>query len=335
MKPKRNYVTCNICNIRMRQSRWQAHVQKVHAGVSPNQLAQKPSSKAEVVSVTSQPKYESKKLAPGGETAWVEAQLAYFRPLERGLNEAEFRTIFAQLYKFEIMAGKLNEVQRKQKSELLRKVFSFLPKSSGTATAGDSVPKLEPPTRPQKSQRRKGIDKYLVRCPICDILIGKDWLNKHLKQAHDSTVDRSHTVRLEPPEHFSFQWPSTKAPSGIRGLTGDQYWFEEGLLSYIGYAVGNTIGKKTDLRQRILDCVLFNELPNVVSPDYMSEWGQPRTALRLKKLAYSIAAFIRNAKRQKHRNFKNAIADWELDLLYLHDTYYHPELGFLWPNVNI
>lgn len=128
-----------------------------------------------------------------------------------------------------------------------------------------------------------------------------------------------------------FQWPSTDAPAGIKGFSGDQYWYQDGLLSYVGYRVGKTNGVSEIKRRRILDCVLFNELPLVNSPEYMNEWGEVKTSHRLKKLAEALASFTRNAKRKNPTSLRFAIDEWESDLSYLYHSYYHERLGFYWP----
>ena len=132
----------------------------------------------------------------------------------------------------------------------------------------------------------------------------------------------------------AFKWPTTDAPAGINGFTGDQYWYQEGLLSYVGYRVGITHGIPSKKRIIILDCVLFNQLPKVNSQSYMREWGCPKTAVRLKKMAESLASFVRNAKRKNSKSMRHAISDWESDLTYLFETYYHDRLGFYWPDTD-
>ena len=145
--------------------------------------------------------------------------------------------------------------------------------------------------------------------------------------------ERIEELKLE--TETAFEWPSTDAPAGQGGFTGDQYWYQEGVLSYVGYRVGITHGIAKIKRQEILDCVLFNELPRVNSPDYMEAWGQPKTSKRLKKLSESIASFTRNAKRKNNFSMEVAIEDWEHDLSYLFENYYHHKLGFYWPDTDL
>ena len=126
-----------------------------------------------------------------------------------------------------------------------------------------------------------------------------------------------------------FLWPSTNAPASRRGYKGDFFDYEDGLLSFVGYQVGVN-GETSDIRLRILDCVFHNKLPHVESEEYMSQWGEPESADRLRKMAHTLAALARNAKRNS-RNYSRAIDEWESDLDYLHLRYYVGKFKFQWP----
>lgn len=127
-----------------------------------------------------------------------------------------------------------------------------------------------------------------------------------------------------------FEWPSTDAPATLHGYLGDVFFYKDGLLSYVGYRVGHE-GECLVTRQRTLDCVFHNRLPRVDSPEYMEEWAAPETPERLHKLAETIAALTRNAKRRRDVSLDVAIADWEADLKYLYEAYYIGRFGFDWP----
>lgn len=127
-----------------------------------------------------------------------------------------------------------------------------------------------------------------------------------------------------------FDWPSTDAPAGTYGFSGKHWHYKEGLLSYVGYRVGRN-GVDKQVRQSILDCVFHNELPQVDSEEYMRQWDAPKSAARLQKMAESLAAFTRNAKRKDFFDYRDAIADWESDLSYLWRKYYRDHFGFAWP----
>lgn len=150
------------------------------------------------------------------------------------------------------------------------------------------------------------------------------------RDAHEQVVKRVSTFKCK--SHDSFKWPSTDAPAGQYGFSGEEFWYQQGLLRFVGYKVGIN-GEPSSIRKQILKCVLFNDIPKVNSLEYMQEWGVPRTSTRLKKMAESIASFTRNAKRRTD-NYQAAIDDWEADLQFLFENYYHPRLGFCWPSTN-
>ncbi len=202
--------------------------------------------------------------------------------------------------------------------------------------------------------------KYLLeiaRSPSCTIAVLEDIMNelaqrkneyafyaileigKLLEQAKEKEMRREVEERKRIENHSSiqlnqegfFEWPSTNAPASKYGFIGDVFFYKGGLLSYVGYRVGQQ-GLPRHVRLQILDCVFHNVLPRVDSPEYMNGWGTPKTAVRLHKLAETLAAFTRNAKRRlKHSNLSKAIADWETDLNYLYRQYYIGKFGFAEP----
>lgn len=135
------------------------------------------------------------------------------------------------------------------------------------------------------------------------------------------------------PEEF-FAWPSTDAPGGTGDLDGHS-WLAEGPLSTLGYVVGNTNGLPLCLRRAILSRLLDGQIPPVFPLAYVAEWGEPATPKRLKKLAESLAAFARNAKRRQDERMSEAIRDWEADLRFLYDKYYVGRFHFGWPSADI
>lgn len=164
-------------------------------------------------------------------------------------------------------------------------------------------------------------------------------VGKLLEQAQEQELQRHKVEELNRAAYLCqrnqegfFEWPSTNAPASIYGLSGDVFFYKEGLLSYVGYRVGRVQGVSTQIRLQILDCVFHNYLPNVISPEYMDEWDAPTTAARLHKLAETIAAFTRNAKRRTNGDFSDAIADWQFDLDYLFHKYYVGRFRFAWPD---
>lgn len=127
-----------------------------------------------------------------------------------------------------------------------------------------------------------------------------------------------------------FSWPSTQAAPGEKPLA-ETPWPQTGMLSKVGYRVGKN-GKKPSVRRALLKNVYTQTLPKVHSPEYMAEWGSPRSAKRLHKLANVIAANVKNNKRKNNPSYQKAIRDWESDLGHLKTTYYDGVYDFGWPN---
>ena len=94
-----------------------------------------------------------------------------------------------------------------------------------------------------------------------------------------------------------FPWPTTIASPGARRLKGVN-WRDKGMLSLLEYRVGETNPTPDDIRWCILQFVFECHLPPMEDAINNLDWGMPQTAQRLKKLANSLAAFTRNAKRQ-------------------------------------
>jgi hypothetical protein len=130
-----------------------------------------------------------------------------------------------------------------------------------------------------------------------------------------------------------FDWPTTSAPGGNRRLSGAP-WPEKGLLSYLGYHVGER-GLPTAQRRAILNSVYLEAVPTVNNLVYMADWGSPRSSLRLQKIAESLAAFCRNRERSDRSFTSAAVADWESDLSYLKQKYYDGVYDFPWPRADL
>lgn len=105
------------------------------------------------------------------------------------------------------------------------------------------------------------------------------------------------------------------------------------MLKHCGYKVGAS-GLPESQRRQILDSIFLHSLSFIDDITYLSEWGEPNTDQRLKKLVESIVAFTRNAKRRNGNSFSKAIQDWEADLAYLKRTYYDERYYFQWPRTS-
>lgn len=136
-----------------------------------------------------------------------------------------------------------------------------------------------------------------------------------------------------------FEFPSTDIVQNrrlaVEGL-GEVDWRQYGLLSLSGYRVGITNGRKDVDRRRILNWLfLEDDLRDIGDEKYAVQWGEPKTSSRLEKLANTIAAFVRNAKRRDDNNMEVAIQEWTEDLNYLRARFYERWGDFPWPNVAV
>ncbi len=85
----------------------------------------------------------------------------------------------------------------------------------------------------------------------------------------------------------------------------------EGVMSTMGYRVGDTQGIRKEYRINIMIDVLTEPLPFVESPSYMQEWGEERSITRYNKLKNFLSGEI-NSPLQRN-NFR-AISEWKEDL---------------------
>lgn len=129
------------------------------------------------------------------------------------------------------------------------------------------------------------------------------------------------------------KWPTTDAPPSLSYLL-DSGWIKAGMLSHFGYHVGQD-GQPTPHRVKTLAKIFNADLTiSFFERRYIHEWSTPASLGRLMKMARTIAALCRNAKRSPH-NFSQAISDWEQDLEYLRQNYYHTFLNLEaleWPS---
>ena len=131
----------------------------------------------------------------------------------------------------------------------------------------------------------------------------------------------------------SFRWPTTAVVGdSSSALRIAHFDYDEGLLKFMGYTVGQNGAYRTRRRQ-VLDYVFNEKVPKVQSYEYMAEWGEPKTTTRLQKLANSLATFARNAKRRRSSDMDHAVAEWEEDLQYIKESYYDTQHEFPWPSI--
>lgn len=165
----------------------------------------------------------------------------------------------------------------------------------------------------------------------CDILhtIYVELLFREKRAAKELREQVSESLKVLSTKYFV--WPSTDAQLGDGQIDDSYFQYHQGLLGFMGYRVGES-GIGQTQRHDLLDAVYSGRLPTLNSKEYMSEWGEPSTGQRLKKVAESIAAFVRNAKRRNPQRMSLAISEWESDLSYMKERYYRHSLNFIWPN---
>lgn len=123
-------------------------------------------------------------------------------------------------------------------------------------------------------------------------------------------------------------WPSTLVRQDDESPHLEGEWPQIGVLRAMGYVVGRN-GLAETSRREVLSRTYLGPLPQVNSPYYMADWGDPGTPTRLHRIANSIAAFSRNAQRRRAANMREAINDWNSDLDWLRREYFRG--GFRWP----
>lgn len=149
-----------------------------------------------------------------------------------------------------------------------------------------------------------------------------------LKLAVSKTFSGDWQVALEK----YLRWPTTDAPESLRKIIASG-WLETGLLRYYGYRVGEGGIPERDRRDKLEGVINAKLSAKIFDGDYMGQWGDAGSFKRLMKLANTIAAMCRNAKRSPF-DYKKAISEWEADLAYLKEVHYERALNLemiQWP----
>jgi hypothetical protein len=116
------------------------------------------------------------------------------------------------------------------------------------------------------------------------------------------------------------RWPTTDAPDSLKKIL-TPFIDDVGVLSACGYSVGKN-GKTKYERINVLEEILKGDLRTLdLSVSYLLSWGDPNSISRLMKLAKTIAALCRNAKRSK-ADYLQAVENWTEDLTYLKENHY-------------
>lgn len=129
----------------------------------------------------------------------------------------------------------------------------------------------------------------------------------------------------------SLPWPTTEAPCGGGSFDSSVFQLEVGILKAIGYTVGATRGLGVDARRKLLRDFYTSSPPLPTDHPQYDEWASPKSSSRLLKLANTIAAHVRNAKRRRQRP-EIAISEWESDLAFLKGAFFEGTFTFCWPS---
>lgn len=128
------------------------------------------------------------------------------------------------------------------------------------------------------------------------------------------------------------RWPTTDAPESLHKIIASG-WLETGLLRHYGYRVGEGGIPERDRRDKLEGVINAKLNAKIFDGNYMDQWGDAGSFKRLMKLANTIAAMCRNAKRSPF-DYKKAISEWEADLAYLKESHYERALNLemiRWP----
>lgn len=165
------------------------------------------------------------------------------------------------------------------------------------------------------------------------------WVNARIDPYDFPSVrkfGRNHPA-LEFLMNHNFEWPSCHVDPSHKGL--EEFGsIRIGVLKRMGYEVGMSGIASASDRQGILVRVFEQaQLPLVGDFNHMREWGGPKSAVRLRKMATDLSTFIRNATRIHSQDMTIAIRHWSEDLKFLRDNIYRGRFDgtFQWPNPNV
>jgi len=180
-------------------------------------------------------------------------------------------------------------------------------------------------------RRGRRLKVYSQEMLLSLLISGRDpfedrWILQHFGEGHPA---------LDYLMECGFDWPKTSIVPALIPMEQEESDGspETGLLGYLGYKTGAR-GVSRWHRQKILEQAFTCGRPTNIPVENAEEWGEPDSSQRLQKMANSIASFTRNAKRKDHPPEK-AIEDWEEDLDWPAEEYYHGFFTFQWPSTEV
>jgi hypothetical protein len=127
-----------------------------------------------------------------------------------------------------------------------------------------------------------------------------------------------------------FPWPDTVFKVGPPETLGMDFKGEDASspLFKIGYSVAQRVSLSPSKRHELLDeTYAKDKLPWCISNEYMKDWGEANSRMRLRRIAWHLRMLTKRSKRHIE-----AVARWESDLDWLKQTYYKPIHRFRWPS---
>ena len=93
---------------------------------------------------------------------------------------------------------------------------------------------------------------------------------------------------------------------------------QKGMMSRLGYHVGEVEGLLPGARRKIIDLVMVEQLPFFHSPMYVKEWGEPKSSERYQKLESFFEGMLNG---YYSGDMDRAKDEWSKDLEYLRERY--------------
>ena len=144
----------------------------------------------------------------------------------------------------------------------------------------------------------------------------KKWDSERLCNYHEKLIDRE----IEKPERLdeiNVRRSEIRAELERRALKNEFIRPKAGMLSFYGYRVGRTNGKKQDYRRKTLTKIYQEQnLPIIGRLLYVQEWGEPESNERLQKMKNCLIGFL-NGDYPAYFDMEKAFQEWRSDLNWL------------------
>jgi hypothetical protein len=147
-------------------------------------------------------------------------------------------------------------------------------------------------------------------------------------------IGRGHPA-LELLMSIGFRWPTIVVRGFGSGSGANMNWRSEGFLKAIGYEVGYHAGNHPSERRRVLARAYRANVPDRFGKEYREYWGEPRSSVRLRRMAHSVARFSRLAQGRSSVDLSEACRHWARDLAWLKRAYYKGREQFAWPSIEV